>query len=201
MTPHNVPAENTPASFRRLRVRPKKDKILHVRVSGQLDDLIQRQADELKIPVSQLVRSMLEQRLHDLEAWVRGGKEIAEQFTEDVTRVAGVVETALGAPSLLTGRLIDKHRHGLRPEEILGWQEMVVAKPVLCAGCGENEIKKGEKAALAIHDGAKKYFYCLAFKEALDAGETPDHCLNAPPQSAGASPAGEPAPPQDTITG
>ncbi len=198
MSLHNVPAENTPSSFRRLRVRPKKDKILHVRVSGQLDDLIQRQADELKIPVSQLVRSMLEQRLHDLEAWVRGGKEIAEQFSEDMTRVAGVVETALGAPSLLTGRLIEKHRHGLRPEEILGWQEMAVAKPVLCAGCGENEIKKGEKAALAIHDGAKKYFYCLAYKEALDQGDTPDHCLNPPPAEAAAS--DEPAPRHDAGT-
>ncbi len=176
-------------------MRPKKDKILHVRVNSQLDEAIQRQAEELKIPVSQLVRTMLEQRLHDLERWVKGGKDIADQVAQDMTKVAGAVEHALGAPPVISSRLKEsQHRASLQPEDILGWQEITIAKDVPCAGCGLHQLPKGEQAAWAIHEGAKRYFYCLPYKQALEEGSAPDECIN-PRMPQQEEPAAEEEPP------
>lgn len=65
----------------------RKERVLHTRVSEQLSDDIRRLADELRVPVSNLVRNVLE----EVFTVVESVSEEVGDFFEDVVEEAGGV--------------------------------------------------------------------------------------------------------------
>jgi len=112
----------------------KKDRILQTRVSQNLYQNLVRQARRLRVPVSNLVRNILEDSLTMVGNIVDGGLEIAEA---------------------LTGAIDEKE---LR--EVLGWQPMTTNRRIPCASC-EKQIEKGKPAYLSVGaPGGRTYIIC-----------------------------------------
>jgi hypothetical protein len=96
----------TKRSTKRRDGRTKKERVIHTRVPASLEEELKRFADDLRVPVSNLIRTMLEDAL-----------AAADQAGERVERglQAGVARLAHGRESLrrtLAGRLPGRSRRG-----------------------------------------------------------------------------------------
>lgn len=83
----------------------RKEKILHTRISESLDDALRRVATEMRVPVSGLVRNVLE----DVFDVVETVTENVEDLVDDVMEEAGRVRGRLGHR-----RRRHRHRHRAR---------------------------------------------------------------------------------------
>src|SRR5438093_9340919 len=96
-----------------------KDKILHTRIPESLEDAIKTKARRLRIPVSNLVRNVLEQAFELVEEVVDDGLEIANAARRGAERVR---EAATRARA--------------RSASVYGWQELILNRDERCASCG-----------------------------------------------------------------
>ncbi len=122
-----APAPEEAEAVARTRGRPHsddpKDRVLQTRVpKGLYEDLV-TQARRLRVPVSNLVRNILEDSVRMVENIVDGGLDIAE---------------ALAKP----GRDFD-------PSVVAGWQPMVANRRLTCAKC-RKPIRKGDDSFLSV---------------------------------------------------
>lgn len=121
--------------------RPKperKDHVLQARVSPSLYNSLVAQARRLRVPVSNLVRNILEDSTRMVENIVDGGIEIAEAI----------------------GRGMDKEAR----LSVLGWQPMVANRRLACSHCG-GEIHKGKEAFMSVGEpGSRTFVICEACK-------------------------------------
>jgi hypothetical protein len=123
----------------------KKERVLHTRVPAVLERELKRFADNLRIPVSNLVRTILEDAL-----------SVADAATESV-------EERLRSAA---GRL-EKEREKLKKrmehdplEGIVAFQEVTLAVPAGCVKCAQT-ITRGARAHLGIGDGGgARVFVC-----------------------------------------
>jgi hypothetical protein len=122
-----------------------KDKVLHTRIPESLEDAIKTKARSLRIPVSNLVRNVLEQAFHIVEEVVDDGLEIANTARRGAERVR---EAAL--------------RTRGRDGEIYGWQELILNRDERCRECG-TELDRGTRACRGLSErpGAPAVFLCL----------------------------------------
>lgn len=115
----------------------KKEKVLHTRVSENLDEELRRRANGLGVTVSNLVRNVL------LNAF-----EMVEEIVADTTNVANAVRGKEAAQP-------DSSRG-----EPLGWQELVLNINAVCRDCNAI-IAKGSRGAAAIREGGPiREFLC-----------------------------------------
>jgi hypothetical protein len=112
----------------------KKERVLHTRVPAVLERELKRFADNLRIPVSNLVRTILEDAV-----------SVADAATENV-------ETRLKNAA----KHLEKEREKLKKrmehdplEGVIAFQEVTLAMPTVCAKC-QREIARGAKAHLGI---------------------------------------------------
>jgi hypothetical protein len=116
---------------RRRRTEPgdpdePKARVLHTRIPESLEDAIKVKAKRLRVPVSNLVRNVLEQAFQLVEDVVEDGLEIADT----ARRAAGRVREAATRT---------------RGDEVYGWQELVLNRDERCRECGV-ELDRGAKA-------------------------------------------------------
>jgi hypothetical protein len=104
-------------------VHERKDQLLQARVPKSLYDLLVTRARQLRVPVSNLVRNILEDSARMVGNIVEGGLEIAGALAEKV-----------GPGDLLA---------------VVGWQTMVANQKINCPRCGVL-IKKGGNAFLSV---------------------------------------------------
>ncbi|MCL4233364.1 MAG: BrnA antitoxin family protein [Deltaproteobacteria bacterium] len=122
----------------RTRGRPPsddpKDRVLQTRVpKGLYEDLV-TQARRLRVPVSNLVRNILEDSVRMVENIVDSGLDIAEAFA--------------------------KSPGAFDPSVVAGWQPMVANRRLVCANC-RKPIKKGEDAFLSVGEpGGRVHTIC-----------------------------------------
>jgi hypothetical protein len=132
----------------------RKERVLHTRVSEELHDALHRAAEELRVPVSNLVRNVL----------------------EDVTRVVGGVSESVGgmfgtwmrdarerhrAPETEAETETPAEPHP-RPDfsDVTGWQPIRVNRAGTCADCG-TALGKGDDAYLGLSStGAAPTLLC-----------------------------------------
>jgi hypothetical protein len=123
----------------------KKERVLHTRVPAVLERELKRFADNLRIPVSNLVRTILEDAL-----------SVADAATESVEeRLRSAAER------------LEKEREKLKKrmehdplEGIVAFQEVTLAVPAACAKCAET-IARGARAHLGIgNGGGARVFVC-----------------------------------------
>jgi hypothetical protein len=124
----------------------RKERVLHTRVPAVLERELKRFAENLRVPVSNLVRTILEDALSVADA-------ATENVEERLKRAA---------------RHLEKEREKLKKrmehdplEGIVAFQEVILAVPSSCARC-ERELPRGARAHLGIgasSDG-QRVFVC-----------------------------------------
>jgi hypothetical protein len=115
----------------------KKERVLHTRIPVVLEQELKRFADNLKVPVSNLVRTILEDAL-----------TVADRAT-------GRVEAELQAAARLTADKRETLRARLRPrsalDEVFGFQPLVLAQDTRCTGCGA-DLACGAQAWIGLRE-------------------------------------------------
>jgi len=124
----------------------KKERVLHTRVPAVLERELKRFADNLRVPVSNLVRTILEDAVSVADA-------ATESVEERLKKAAKTLEKE-------RERIKKKMEHDPL-EGILAFQEVVLAMPARCARC-EKELARGSRANLAIGEspGHPRRFVC-----------------------------------------
>jgi hypothetical protein len=125
----------------------KKERVLHTRVPAVLERELKRFADNLRIPVSNLVRTILEDAV-----------SVADAATENV-------EERLKKAALH----LEKERERIKKrmehdplEGLVAFQEVTLAVPTTCAKCA-TELARGARANLGISEasGMPRRFVCV----------------------------------------
>jgi hypothetical protein len=118
----------------------RKERVLHTRVPAVLERELKRFADNLRVPVSNLVRTILEDALN-----------VADAATENV-------EERLKSAA----RTLEKERERIKKkmehdplEGIVAFQEVTLAMPARCARCAR-ELARGDRAHMGIGDAPQR---------------------------------------------
>jgi hypothetical protein len=121
----------------------RKERVVHTRVSAILEEELRRFADSLRVPVSNVIRTIL----------------------EDALEAAGdKVETKLRKAAKQVGTERERLKKKLEKTALAGvyaYQAVTVAMPTDCAQCGK-ELEPGVAAHLGLTDvvGQKRLFVC-----------------------------------------
>jgi len=148
----------------------RKERILHTRISEELEEDLRRAAEDLRVPVSNLVRNVLEEAVTVVEA-VSG--EVSGLIDDVVESAEGVAQRLAKRPGrdagARRGRWTEAARAartragepaGAPPAKILGWQAVVLHEAQRCA-CGR-ELAAGSPAHLALTPAGPAAFYRCA---------------------------------------
>jgi hypothetical protein len=116
----------------------RKDRVLQTRVAPSLHAKLLAQARRLRVPVSNLVRNILEDSTRMVENIVDGGLEIAEAIG------GGMDEKDLSS--------------------VLGWQPMSANRRVVCSRCGRPIPKGGDAWVSVGAPGGRAFVICEGCK-------------------------------------
>lgn len=132
-----APAETEPTDEREQEAapdEPKKERVLHTRIPAVLEAELKAAARSLRIPVSNLVRTILEDAV-----------AIADRASEKVeTRLSRAAQTVHDERD----RLREKVKRGPL-EDVVAYQPVVMAAAGECAKCGA-QLGEGNDAGLAV---------------------------------------------------
>ncbi len=117
----------------------KKERVLHTRVPAVLERELKRFAENLRVPVSNLVRAILQDALSVADA---AGTSIEERLKN-------------------TARVLEQERERLKKkvrldplEGVVAFQWVTLAQPAACAKC-DRSIPRGAGAHLGLTDGPR----------------------------------------------
>src|SRR5689334_23203252 len=115
---------------------------LHTRISEHLEDALKREARRRRLPVSLLVRNVLEGALDLVGDIVEGSLHVARR-SEGIARAATRGRDAAG-------------------NDVYGWQELILNRAAACARCAAT-LGAGATAYRGLRDGAgPPVFQCVA---------------------------------------
>jgi hypothetical protein len=121
--------------------------VLHTRISEPLAEDIRRMAEDLRVPVSNLVRNVLEEAFAVVETVTENFGDLIEDVVDEAERTRERIRRR----SLQSRRSVrdDAPRGAGTPRaehpEVLGWQPLVFNQPRACSDC-EEPIERGERA-------------------------------------------------------
>jgi hypothetical protein len=126
----------------------KKERVLHTRVPAVLERELKRLADNLRVPVSNLVRAVLEDAV-----------AVADVATENVEQRLKTFAHNLEAERGKLKRRVQRDARG----GILAFQPVRLAQPAACARCAK-ELRRGGNANLGLREhprpGEARVFVC-----------------------------------------
>lgn len=114
----------------------RKERVLHTRVPAVLERELKRFADNLRVPVSNLVRTILEDAVN-----VAGAA--SENVEQRLKRAAHHME--------LEREKLKKRVQTDPLEGVFAFQEVSLAQPVVCAKC-KKELPRGDHAHMGLSD-------------------------------------------------
>jgi hypothetical protein len=120
--------------------RAKKERVLHTRVPAVLERELKRFADNLRVPVSNLVRTILEDALNVADAATENVEERLKKAAHQLE-----VERERIKKRVLHDPLAD----------VFAFQTVTLAQAAQCVKC-QREMKPGESAHLGLTDGPPK---------------------------------------------
>ena len=142
----------------------RKEKVLHTRIPGSLDDEIKRRAQTLGMSVSTVVRNVLASTFDLVENVVHDSAQTIADETAGTSR-----PRRAGHPGDSAGAAFGAGATG----EILGWQEAKLQINAVCDRCN-TILAKGTTAAIAVRDGVgSRTIVCVNCQEALVAEGDP----------------------------
>jgi hypothetical protein len=148
---------------RERRRRRRKERVLHTRVSEELDEALQDAARRLRVPVSNLVRNVLEDVFDAVEAVTENVGELVEDVVEEAhdfgrrferrwrRRAESVREQFVDVPP-------ERREPPAAPApaqpprefaDVSAWQPVVLNAARSCAGCGR-AMRRGDPAYLGL---------------------------------------------------
>ena len=113
---------------------PKKERVLHTRVPAVLERELKRLADNLRVPVSNLVRAVLEDAVNVADVATENVENRLKSFAENLAQERGKLKRRVQADPLA---------------DVFAFQPVKLAQPTACAKC-EKELKRGETANLGL---------------------------------------------------
>ena len=133
---------------------PKKERVLHTRVPAVLEQELKQLATNLRVPVSNVVRAILEDAMEAVDAVGQRAegelKGIAERLAHQRDTLKSAARGAAPEPKRRAAEsTCPKESASL--EGILGFQELVLASGATCAGCGK-ELPRGSVAHRGVRD-------------------------------------------------
>lgn len=139
--------DRDPGARRRHRHgRRRKERVLHTRISEELAEDIRRVADDLRVPVSNLVRNVLEETFSVVESvtddvgdFLEEVLDEAEAARERIRRRRRRRESRAEADPGPASESADGSGDPLA--DVLGWQTVVLHRPRRCDGCGARQAR------------------------------------------------------------
>lgn len=139
----------------------RKERVLHTRISEPLAEDIRRMAEDLRVPVSNLVRNVLEEAFSVVEAVTDNVGELIEDVAEEAERTRDRIRSRrhyLGHRRRHGARRrsaeVEEEPAGVAPLEgtaeraefpdVIGWQPLILNQPKSCADC-EEPIERRER--------------------------------------------------------
>lgn len=121
-------------SSRRRSTENPKDKVLHTRIPGQLDQHLRDRADNLGLSVSSIVRNVL---LNTFE------------LVEDVVHDSANIAKSFGATGADISKSLNTTLKNSAPNKVYGWQGMTLNLNAVCHVCNAI-LPKGSEAGIGI---------------------------------------------------
>ena len=145
--------------------KDRKERVLHTRVPGVLEDELKRLAGALRVPVSNVVRAILEDAVDaadlvtrrtegELRGWTERLAGERERLRERVSPMRARpyrTDDAKREPAASSRTAAQKPTAPL--EGVIGFQALLLATDAHCAVCAR-ALPAGEEAFLGIRDGA-----------------------------------------------
>jgi len=131
----------------------KKERVIHTRIPAALDDALKSFAGSMRVPVSNLVRVLLEDAVAVTQRASDRVVEAAEHVADKAAVRAGVKTAEAAAPSA-------KEAPADPLSGVFGYQPLTLAIETTCARCG-GALAIGASAFLGMRDGAgPRVFVC-----------------------------------------
>ncbi len=155
---------------REARRRERKERILHTRISEDLAQDIRRVAEQLRVPVSNLVRNVLDEAFSAVEYVSDNVGDLVEDIVDEAERAqrrlrrrrrhhgrrhpfhaepSDDVEPAApgegDAADASAGTRAEPGRERPEFQDVVGWQPMLLNREQTCADCGRT-LRRGERA-------------------------------------------------------
>jgi hypothetical protein len=118
----------------------KKERVLHTRIPAVLERELKRFADNLRVPVSNLVRTIL----------------------EDALNVADLAGTGIEERLKSAAKTLEQERERLKKkvahdplEGVFAFQNVTLAQPAICAKC-QKDLSRGTRAHLGMTEGPRR---------------------------------------------
>lgn len=143
----------------------KKEKVLNLRIGKDLEDRIKTEAEKLNIPVSNLVRNILDDAFELVE-------DLGENVSNLVEDVVGNAENiAENFKSAVKDYVAAGEKAGSEADvkDVSAWQEIKMGKDGNCSKCDES-IHRGSKAHMGFTDRTgKRMFLCGSCIDSVEA--------------------------------
>lgn len=132
----------------------RKEHVLHTRVSEPLADDIRRMAEDLRVPVSNLVRNVLEEAFSVVEAVSENVGELIDDVVDEAERTRDRIRHRRRNAHHRERRRTrneaaggDLERRAVAREpfpQVIGWQSLILNQLKSCSDC-EEPIETGER--------------------------------------------------------
>jgi hypothetical protein len=135
--------------------KAKKERVLHTRVPAVLEDELKKLATNLKVPVSNLVRAILEDAIDAVDAGVQKAEGELHGIAERLAKQRDSLRSA--AAKSATSRVEEAREGASCPESdasiegVIGFQSIVLASASACTVCGR-ALGKGARACRGVRD-------------------------------------------------
>jgi hypothetical protein len=177
-----APRREERRSCRRRRGQ-RKERVLHTRISEPLAEDIRRMAEDLRVPVSNLVRNVLEEAFSVVEAVTDNVGDLIEDVAEEAERTRDRIRSRRQTLRQRRRRRarrgpaeVEEEPAGLSPLEetaeraefpdVVGWQPLILNQPKRCADC-EEPIERGERGFAGVTAaGLSEIYLCCDCMEA-----------------------------------
>jgi hypothetical protein len=143
------------------RRRARKERVLHTRISEPLAEDIRRLAEELRVPVSNIVRNVLEEAFNVVETVTDNVGELIDDVVEEADRARGRIRRRRP----VRRRPAPSAERAAFPS-VIGWQPMILNRRGSCADC-EEALPRGERAYAGITD--EGFSSILLCRDCMDA--------------------------------
>lgn len=102
----------------------KKERVIHTRVPAVLEQELKRLAENIRVPVSNLVRAILEDAVSMAD---RAGRGVEEELHKAATNISSKREAILAKKEKVVSQKA--------LEGVIGFQPLVLASEAICAKC------------------------------------------------------------------
>lgn len=134
------------------QAEPKKERVLHTRVPAVLEQELKQLAKNLRVPVSNVVRAILEDAVDTVDVVGKRAEGELRGVAERLSRERGRLRSRARAPASEPPEETAEP-HGSSPplEGVIGYQALVLARQERCSLCGR-ELAPGAEAFLGVRE-------------------------------------------------